>query len=158
MEKKETTSIKNKRHLSDDGDAEREDVSKKPKQDPKQQKVFRYGNYNRYYGYRNANKEKDKRIDAFKEDWFNGKTCLDIGCNVGHLTLWITKYFKVKSMRGVDIDCKLIQAAKSNIQHYMDDDIDAVQAKSSDSKEKTELVVKEQFPYNITFVTVSSFL
>ena len=86
------------------------------------QKSFQYGNYNRYYGYRNANKEKDKRIDVFQRQWFEGKTCLDIGCNVGHLTLWIAKYFKARKMKGVDIDCNLIHAAKNNITHYVGDD------------------------------------
>jgi 2-polyprenyl-3-methyl-5-hydroxy-6-metoxy-1,4-benzoquinol methylase len=143
-----------KRHLFDKGAVDHQEGSKKPKQDPKQQKVFRYGNYNRYYGYRNANKEKDKRIDVFKEEWFHKKKCLDIGCNVGHLTLWIAKYFQVKSMKGIDIDCKLIQAAKNNIIHYIDDEVKSI---DSNSKANCADLLKEGFPYNITFVTVSRF-
>lgn len=81
---------------------------------------FRHGNYNRYYGYRNANQEKDQRIAALQESWFRGKNCLDIGCNVGHLTLWIARYFKVSKIKGVDIDCELIKAAKNNIVNYID--------------------------------------
>jgi len=102
------------------------------------QKVFQYGNYNRYYGYRNANKEKDKRIDVFKREWFEGKSCLDIGCNVGHLTLWIAKYFKVGKMKGVDIDCHLIQAAKNNIAHYTLDDNENVENNDNEQSNNCE--------------------
>eukprot|EP00794_Sanderia_malayensis_P015219 gene15219-16793_t len=80
---------------------------------------YRYGNYNRYYGYRNANMFEDDRVQSFQKDWFEGKTCLDIGCNVGHLTLHIAKHFNPKSLLGVDIDETLIRAARNNIRNYL---------------------------------------
>jgi len=85
-------------------------------------KKFKYGNYNRYYGYRNA-KENDTRIELLQKEWFDGKKCLDIGCNVGHLTLWIAKHFQPKFIKGVDIDCELIIAAKNNIVNYVEAEI-----------------------------------
>ena len=56
---------------------------------PKQKQKFIYGNYNRYYGYRNVETGDDPRLAFFKKEWFAGKRCLDIGCNVGELTLAI---------------------------------------------------------------------
>ena len=130
--------------------------------DTKKQKIFQYGNYNRYYGYRNANNEKDKRINAFEKSWFDGKTCLDIGCNVGHLTLWLSKHFKVKTMKGIDIDCNLIQAAKNNILHYLDNEREEETSNNqehketkSTSSENQKVKDKTRFPYNVNFVTVS---
>ena len=82
-------------------------------------KKFQYGNYNRYYGYRNPTKSEDERIDYLKKEWFDGKDCLDIGCNVGHLTLYIARHFCPKFFTGIDIDDSLIRSARRNIQHYI---------------------------------------
>ena len=81
-------------------------------------KKFQYGNYNRYYGYRNPNMSEDERVDYLKREWFHDKDCLDIGCNVGHLTLYIARHFGPKSLTGIDIDNTLVQSARRNIQHY----------------------------------------
>jgi hypothetical protein len=48
---------------------------------------FRYGNYNRYYGYRNLNDDYDHRLDHMKADWFRGKQVLDIGTY--HLEIFV---------------------------------------------------------------------
>jgi 7SK snRNA methylphosphate capping enzyme len=79
---------------------------------------FIYGNYNRYYGYRNPELE-DIRLKCFKKDWFEGKDVLDIGCNVGHITLAIARYFEPNKITGIDIDGKLIGAARKNIKYYL---------------------------------------
>ncbi|GAB1608048.1 7SK snRNA methylphosphate capping enzyme-like [Argonauta hians] len=79
---------------------------------------FVYGNYNRYYGYRNSN-DTDHRTNCFKREWFEDKKVLDIGCNVGHLTLFIAREFKPQMIVGLDIDGKLISAARNNIRYYM---------------------------------------
>lgn len=81
---------------------------------------FIHGNYNRYYGYRNPENETDTRLDYFKSEWFKDKNVLDIGCNVGHVTLQIAKNFEPKKIVGMDIDVKLIYAARKNIRFYMD--------------------------------------
>ncbi|RWS15324.1 7SK snRNA methylphosphate capping enzyme-like protein [Dinothrombium tinctorium] len=84
---------------------------------------FRYGNYNRYYGYRNPPNCEDVRLANFKRTWFENKDVLDIGCNVGFLTLTIAKKFNPKKIVGIDIDENLVQAAKRNIRHYITKEI-----------------------------------
>lgn len=83
--------------------------------------TFKYGNYNRYYGYRNENKEEDVRLSVLKADWFESKSVLDIGSNVGHVSLWIGKNFHPEKIKGIDIDCELVKAARKNIVHYIDE-------------------------------------
>ena len=46
---------------------------------------FQYGNYNRYYGYRLEG--SDPRFRFFDPNWFKGKDILDIGCNVGEVSI-----------------------------------------------------------------------
>lgn len=80
---------------------------------------FIYGNYNRYYGYRNPDTEDDQRLVSFKKDWFEGKDAIDIGCNVGHVTLAIAKEMHPRKIVGIDIDSSLIAAARKNVRHYI---------------------------------------
>lgn len=81
-------------------------------------RLFPFGNYDRYYGYRNPAKE-DYRLYSFNNSWFNNKDVLDIGCNTGQLTLQVAKRFRPKKMVAVDIDKKLIKIAQKNIRHYV---------------------------------------
>ncbi|XP_063965613.1 probable RNA methyltransferase Y17G7B.18 [Lytechinus pictus] len=85
-----------------------------------QDKKFQYGNYARYYGYRTPNSD-DNRIDLFKREWFEGKKCLDIGCNSGHVTLAVAKLFDPSSIVGVDIDGNLIGVARKNVKHCLEE-------------------------------------
>jgi 2-polyprenyl-3-methyl-5-hydroxy-6-metoxy-1,4-benzoquinol methylase len=80
---------------------------------------FQYGNYNRYYGYRNGANQPDTRLAHFKRDWFERADVLDIGCNVGHLTLTIARDLKPNRIVGVDIDAQLIRSARGNIRNYV---------------------------------------
>ena len=49
---------------------------------------FHYGNYNRYYGYRyHGTAGVDLRLALLRKEWFQGKDCLDIGCNTGQVWL-----------------------------------------------------------------------
>ncbi|KAL3268384.1 hypothetical protein HHI36_007500 [Cryptolaemus montrouzieri] len=84
-------------------------------------KKFQYGNYNRYYGYRNPNNEIDHRLKVFSHHMylFEGKDILDIGCNIGHVTLSVARDFDAKTVLGIDIDDKLISIARKNIKHYV---------------------------------------
>lgn len=84
-----------------------------------QRKKFQYGNYNKYYGYRNPGLSEDPRIRVFKPEWFQGKAVLDLGCNTGHLTLSIAKNWRPARIVGLDIDGSLIHAARQNIRHYL---------------------------------------
>ena len=45
---------------------------------------------------------------------------LNLGCNVGHITLQIAKKFEPKKVVGIDIDVQLIYAARKNIRYYVD--------------------------------------
>lgn len=81
--------------------------------------LFVYGNYTRYYGYRNPNFDQDRRLKCLKQEWFDGKDVLDIGCNVGHVTLAIARFMNPRKIVGVDIDGNLIRAAKKNIRYYL---------------------------------------
>uniref|UniRef100_A0A3B3X967 RNA methyltransferase n=1 Tax=Poecilia mexicana TaxID=48701 RepID=A0A3B3X967_9TELE len=83
------------------------------------QKKFQYGNYNKYYGYRNPNCSEDPRIHVLRQEWFRGKDVLDLGCNSGHLTLYVAKMFRPARILGLDIDSGLIHAARKNIRHYL---------------------------------------
>lgn len=47
---------------------------------------YRYGNYDKYYGYRNSGVfEEDPRLSLLRKEWFEGKDCLDIGSNTGQV-------------------------------------------------------------------------
>ncbi|XP_006824466.1 7SK snRNA methylphosphate capping enzyme-like [Saccoglossus kowalevskii] len=81
-------------------------------------KLFQYGNYNQYYGKRNPEQE-DCRLKCFCTEWFRGKDVLDIGCNIGHVTLTIAKDFEPRKITGIDIDGNLISIARKNIRHYL---------------------------------------
>jgi len=76
----------------------------------------------RYYGYRNPENE-DNRLKVLSEriDLFYGKDILDIGCNIGHITFSVARDFGAKSVVGLDIDRKLINIARKNIQYYIND-------------------------------------
>ena len=81
--------------------------------------LFIYGNYSRYYGYRNPNFDQDRRLKSLDPEWIEGKDVLDIGCNVGHVTLSIACFLNPRKIVGLDIDGKLIRAAKKNIRYYL---------------------------------------
>lgn len=83
------------------------------------QKKFQYGNYNKYYGYRNPGASEDPRIRVLRPEWFEGKDVLDLGCNSGHLTLYIAKMLRPARILGLDIDSGLIHVARKNIRHYL---------------------------------------
>ncbi|XP_065224390.1 7SK snRNA methylphosphate capping enzyme-like [Planococcus citri] len=82
---------------------------------------FQYGNYNRYYGYRNTNNGIDLRLEIFEKhrELFANKDVLDIGCNVGHVSLIVARSFGARSVTGIDIDRYLVDVAKKNVQHYI---------------------------------------
>ncbi|XP_058484315.1 7SK snRNA methylphosphate capping enzyme-like [Solea solea] len=83
------------------------------------QRKFQYGNYNKYYGYRNPGASEDSRVRLLRPEWFEGKEVLDLGCNSGHLTLYIAKVLKPARILGLDIDGGLVHAARKNIRHYL---------------------------------------
>ncbi len=52
-----------------------------------------YGNYRGYYPRRRAKTElpidRDERLALLEEEWFRGATILDVGCNVGAVSVEI---------------------------------------------------------------------
>ncbi|XP_027488345.1 LOW QUALITY PROTEIN: 7SK snRNA methylphosphate capping enzyme [Corapipo altera] len=96
-----------------------EKAGKPPGKAPRrQERKFQYGNYCKYYGYRNPDVE-DSRLRALRPEWFAGKEVLDVGCNVGHLTLSIAKRWGPSRVVGLDIDGRLVRSARQNIRHYL---------------------------------------
>ncbi|XP_037077089.1 probable RNA methyltransferase Y17G7B.18 [Pollicipes pollicipes] len=79
--------------------------------------AFQYGNYNRYYGYRNPD-QLDSRLGWLKREWFSGLDVLDVGCNVGHVTLTVARDYLPRRCVGVDIDSGLVKVARRNVKHY----------------------------------------
>ena len=76
-------------------------------------KKFIFGNYTTYYykRYLDSLKEKEINLAILNQDWFKSKRCLDIGCNVGTLTLLIALNYAPSYIEGVDIDYRLISSA-----------------------------------------------
>lgn len=125
---------------------------------------FVHGNYSTYRGYRDPVVEDD-RLRMFAGDMFEGKDVLEIGCNIGHFTLGVAKKFSPRSITGIDIDPKLIEAAKKNLRHHLSREIDArfpvslkilrgplVAHRIMDTKGLKE---EGKFPHNITFRQVN---
>ncbi|XP_055904432.1 probable RNA methyltransferase CG1239 [Eupeodes corollae] len=100
---------------------------------------FIYGNYTRYYGYRNPKDFHDVRLDIFQanKDIFTGKEVLDIGCNSGLVTMEIAKKLQIKHITGIDIDKGLVNKTTKAISKLR---------KSSPSAERKD------FPFNVSFV------
>ncbi|XP_011179148.1 probable RNA methyltransferase CG1239 [Zeugodacus cucurbitae] len=105
---------------------------------------FIYGNYNKYYGYRNKeSKYQDIRLEVFatQSEMFKNKQMLDIGCNSGLVTMEVAKLFAVKSIVGLDIDRSLINQANKMLLR---------QKKILPMENEARRLHK--FPYNVSFV------
>ncbi|KAK7251546.1 hypothetical protein RIF29_34839 [Crotalaria pallida] len=82
----------------------------------KRKQVFPYGNYKAYYGYRiGQDAEEDPRLKVLRKEWFEGKECLDIGCNNGMVTIQIAQKFCCRSILGIDIDSDRVDDAYWNL-------------------------------------------
>ncbi|KAI5096197.1 7SK snRNA methylphosphate capping enzyme-like [Silurus meridionalis] len=80
---------------------------------------FQYGTYTCYYGYLTPSLNVDPRLAAFHPEWFSGKKVLDIGCNVGHMTLAIAKNWSPAHILGLDVDGGVVHAARQNLRHFL---------------------------------------
>jgi len=107
----------------------------------KKRSVYIFGNYRRYYEYRNNN-SPDPRLDALysRLDLFKNKRLLDIGCNNGFITVEIAKRFGVRYITGFDIDDQFIKEANSGIK--------SVKKRFHWTNPARQ---NHEFPYNITF-------
>lgn len=111
---------------------EKQNLRSKKKDSKKSQKLFIYGNYNRYYNYRNPHSSEDPRTKCFRKEWFYNKDVLDIGCNVGNVTFAVAQQFEPRIIIGNDIDNSLIKIAKTNAQVFAYQNLSS---KSSSGKE-----------------------
>lgn len=81
---------------------------------------------------------------------------LDLGCNVGHLTLSIACKWGPSRMVGLDIDPRLIHSARQNIRHYLSEELRLPPQPSegdpgAESEEGTTTVQKRScFPASLT--------
>ncbi|KAH0626052.1 hypothetical protein JD844_000766 [Phrynosoma platyrhinos] len=114
-----------------------------PRRQPRHK--FQYGNYCKYYGYRNPDCE-DVRLRVMKPEWFQGKEVLDVGCNVGHLTLSVAKKWGPSRMVGLDIDGALIHSARQNIRHYLSEEM---QQQKRQSDEGGASATRKTFPASL---------
>lgn len=79
-------------------------------------KTYRYGNYDRYYGYRVGASMEDHRLAAMREEWFRGKRVCDVGCNDGLFSLSLARAFSPRSMLCVDIDADLVDRGRGKLE------------------------------------------
>ncbi|XP_067325765.1 7SK snRNA methylphosphate capping enzyme [Anolis sagrei] len=107
---------------------------------------FQYGNYCKYYGYRNPDCE-DARLRVMKPEWFQGKEVLDVGCNVGHFTLSVAKKWGPARMVGLDIDGHLIHSARQNIRHYLSEELHQQKQESDEGPSST--AARKTFPASL---------
>ncbi|XP_058206715.1 probable RNA methyltransferase At5g51130 [Rhododendron vialii] len=118
-----------KKKNNDDDEAETTTAQQSAKK-RKRKEVAIFGNYRNYYGYRVGQElEEDPRLKVLKKEWFEGKDCLDIGCNNGTITITIAKKFGCRSILGVDIDGDRIEDAHWNLRKTMKMSTRAVQSK-----------------------------
>ncbi|KAK6103487.1 Bicoid-interacting protein 3 (Bin3) family protein [Brugia pahangi] len=104
-----------------------DEKKKKVEKKARDNQRFRYGNYTRYYGSRlEKGSGHDPRMKVLKKEWFEKKSVLDIGCNVGYLTLSIAKEYQPRNIVGIDIDAHLVGVARKNIRHYCDNNVPIV--------------------------------
>ncbi|XP_047194897.1 7SK snRNA methylphosphate capping enzyme-like isoform X2 [Hippoglossus stenolepis] len=109
---------------------------------------YQYGNHNRYYGYHGfygdrwegrVGAEEDPRLRLLEADWFKDKTVLDVGCGAGHMTVSISRRFHPVYILGVELDKRLVYAAKQNIRHFLSHDLVV------EEKRRREEVKREEF-------------
>ncbi|XP_038987558.1 probable RNA methyltransferase At5g51130 isoform X2 [Phoenix dactylifera] len=104
----------------------------------KRKQVFIYGNYKNYYGYRiDQNQREDPRLAVMKKGWFEGKDCLDIGCNQGLITIEIAKKFFCRSILGIDIDADGSNYSKHKVSQASDGETFHIQHDASSLSEGT---------------------
>ena len=135
--------------------------------------MYRYGNYDMYYGYRNHGAfEEDPRLSVMKKEWFQGKVCLDIGSNTGQVTLAVAREFAPARITGIDIDSKLVRIAWKNLQRShppakAPDGRPFPQSFSSfrgpmglllSSSSSVEAASENGFPHNVEFIEVNKML
>ncbi|KAM4537485.1 7SK snRNA methylphosphate capping enzyme [Odontesthes bonariensis] len=103
-----------------------------PQKKKKDKHRYQHGNHCRYYGYHGfygdqhegrVGVEEDPRLRLLEADWFRDKAVLDVGCGAGHMTLAVARRFNPAHILGVELDGRLVHAAKQNIRHFLSHDL-----------------------------------
>lgn len=104
-------------------------------------KKYRFGNYDRYAGLRHLNEFMDIRLQVFLQypELFKSKDILDIGCNVGHMTISVARKLAPKSILGIDIDKELIARARRNLGMYVRIPNESMKKELAESNEALEV-------------------
>ncbi|XP_017159030.1 7SK snRNA methylphosphate capping enzyme-like, partial [Poecilia reticulata] len=98
----------------------------------KDRQRYQHGNRCRYYGYHGfygdshegrVGAEPDPRLHLLEADWFRDRTVLDVGCGAGHMTLAIARRFNPAHILGVELDERLVHAARQNVRHFLSHDL-----------------------------------
>lgn len=111
--------VKEDKEKKSEGKTTKQEVTSEDNNKKKKHKiVFPFGNYRNYYGYRINEVDGDPRLKVFERDWFQGKDCLDIGCNSGILTIQIARKFHCKSILGIDIDSDRVSDAYWHLRKF----------------------------------------
>nr|XP_020443173.1 7SK snRNA methylphosphate capping enzyme-like [Monopterus albus]XP_020443174.1 7SK snRNA methylphosphate capping enzyme-like [Monopterus albus]XP_020443175.1 7SK snRNA methylphosphate capping enzyme-like [Monopterus albus] len=106
--------------------------SAQPPEKKKNKHRYQYGNHSSYYGYNGfygeswegrVGSEEDPRLRLLEASWFRDKKVLDVGCGVGHMTLSIARWFDPTHILGVELDERLVHAAKQNVRHFLSQDL-----------------------------------
>ncbi|XP_057711664.1 7SK snRNA methylphosphate capping enzyme-like isoform X2 [Corythoichthys intestinalis] len=139
--RRRTTSLRLTRDVPDEAEAPRfrtpraePGTEKCPRKPPREKDKHRYqyGNFCRYYGYRGSygngwegrvGPAEDARFRLLRDDWFREKKVLDVGCGAGHLALAVARAFNPVHVLGVELDERLVHAAKQNIRHFLSHDL-----------------------------------
>lgn len=82
---------------------------------------YQFGNYvGQYSGLQTLMNLSDVRLTVFLRHayLFKDKDILDIGCNVGHMTIAVAHKLHPKSIVGIDIDKDLIARARRNLSTF----------------------------------------
>ncbi|KAL2342543.1 hypothetical protein Fmac_003828 [Flemingia macrophylla] len=130
---------------------------KQKQQSKKQKQVFPYGNYKSYYGYRiGQGVDEDPRLKVFRKEWFQGRDCLDVGCNNGMITIQIDRvqdaYWNLrKTVRLASTGNKHVKSSKLQDKDHADD------SGNSLSSVDTKGVSKEHSSGKIDLSNVVSF-
>ncbi|XP_059210897.1 7SK snRNA methylphosphate capping enzyme-like [Centropristis striata] len=103
-----------------------------PPQKNKDKDRYQYGNHSCYYGYHGfygdglegrIGPRDDPRLCLLEADWFRDKKVLDVGCAAGHLTIAVARRFSPAHILGVELDHRLVHAAKMNLRHFLSHDL-----------------------------------
>ncbi|KAG6431752.1 hypothetical protein SASPL_109835 [Salvia splendens] len=106
-------------------------AQQQPSKKRNRKEIAIFGNYRHYYGYRvGQDLDEDPRLNAMKREWFEGKDCLDIGCNSGLVTISIAKKFGCQSIVGVDIDGARVEDANWTLRKIIRTDMHKVTSKT----------------------------